>query len=463
MEATEAPAWGRVTDDFWPRLLHRWFVQYNPLYLLSAALVLAGLTLVSRGLAGANHLAAATAVGALSELYAWALIGAAALLRRGGQRRSAVQLGLLAALYQCDLTLLTESAGMAGLSGVLPASLWLTVALLKLRALGWALRIRLERRAALVVAGGLAGLAGLPFLVYRVGSYPAGLLLGLYVFALLAALPAELGASARSLDALDDWGQTVLRRASWATWALWGVAFSLHLLCWSVQAPFAMEQVLLALAAYLAARRASEGQLWFLAGLAVLVSLLINAPPGKVALWISLAMTLRALSPRTVRAPAFVAPGPVDASPYREDTPAAPVPPAIETVAEISPQERARLLLGALLAAYLAVWIPQMCFGIPEHLPLPALVLVALNLLAAWKLRTILGLIFAPIVPAHALLTWQDLPRPHGSIEWGLTLLSLGFLVLGGAVLASRWVIRKFSALTAPEVPVRPPTEAQEG
>ncbi len=443
-------------EDFWPRLLHRWFVQYNPFYLLSAALVLAGLTLVSRGLAGASSLPAMMAVGALSELYAWSLIGAAALLMRGGQRRSAVQLGLLAALYQCDLTLLTESAGMAGFLGVLPAGMWLAVALLKLRALGWALRIELERRASLVVAGGLAGLAALPFLVYRLDPYPGGLLLGLYVFALLAALPARLEASVRSLDALDGWGQTVLRRASWATWFLWGAAFSLHMLCWSVQTPVGLEQVLLAVVAYLAARRASEWQLWFLAGVAVLVSLLMNVPPGKVALWISLAMTLRALSPREVESSILAGTSPGDASPYRQETPAAPTPPRAATMEELPPQERARLLLGALLAAYLSVWLQQMRFGLPEHLPLPAAVLVLLNLLAAWKLRTPLGLLFGAAVPADVLLSWSGAPWPRGPFEWGVTLLALGFFLLGGGVLASRLILWKFSSLASPEAKPSP-------
>ena len=38
------------------RLLHRWLVEYNPLYLLSAALVLAGTFLCSRGLADGEQL-----------------------------------------------------------------------------------------------------------------------------------------------------------------------------------------------------------------------------------------------------------------------------------------------------------------------------------------------------------------------------------------------------------------------
>ena len=38
-------------DTYWRRLLHRWLVEYNPLYLLSATLVLGGMILTSRGLA----------------------------------------------------------------------------------------------------------------------------------------------------------------------------------------------------------------------------------------------------------------------------------------------------------------------------------------------------------------------------------------------------------------------------
>ena len=38
-------------DAFFQRLFYRWFIQYNPLYLVSAALVLAGCSLWARGLA----------------------------------------------------------------------------------------------------------------------------------------------------------------------------------------------------------------------------------------------------------------------------------------------------------------------------------------------------------------------------------------------------------------------------
>src|SRR5262249_32256346 len=82
------------------RLLHRWFVQYNPLYLVSATLCLAGLRMISRGLAEKGTAFADLSVATITEIYAAALIGGAALLTRIGQRRPGVMLALIAALYQ---------------------------------------------------------------------------------------------------------------------------------------------------------------------------------------------------------------------------------------------------------------------------------------------------------------------------------------------------------------------------
>ncbi|RYE82870.1 MAG: hypothetical protein EOO75_20050, partial [Myxococcales bacterium] len=57
-------------DDFWPALLRRWFVHYNPLYLASAMLVLVGLTLVSRGLVEQGSQRGQLGVALLAEVYA---------------------------------------------------------------------------------------------------------------------------------------------------------------------------------------------------------------------------------------------------------------------------------------------------------------------------------------------------------------------------------------------------------
>jgi len=72
---------------FWKRLFHRWFIQYNPLYLLSAALVLRGVYLLSEGWVHTGRVYAMLGVPAIAELYAWALIAGAAIAMRVGLRR----------------------------------------------------------------------------------------------------------------------------------------------------------------------------------------------------------------------------------------------------------------------------------------------------------------------------------------------------------------------------------------
>lgn len=101
-------------------VLHRWFVQYNPLYVVSAMCVLAGAMLVARGLpsdAMRSHLL----VTAVVQLYQFLLIGGAWLLVRAGQRRAAVLLGLAAFAFLFDVTLdgerLTSVAGWIWLQG----------------------------------------------------------------------------------------------------------------------------------------------------------------------------------------------------------------------------------------------------------------------------------------------------------------------------------------------------------
>ena len=67
--------------DAWRRLLYRWFVQYNPLYLVSAMLVLAGCTLWSRGIVDAVGVGDGVdvledlRVAGVYELYGVALLG----------------------------------------------------------------------------------------------------------------------------------------------------------------------------------------------------------------------------------------------------------------------------------------------------------------------------------------------------------------------------------------------------
>src|SRR5262245_6305543 len=110
-------------DGLWQRLLHRWFIEYNPLYLVSAALVLLGVNQLSPELKQEGSFGMLVGA-AIAELYAWALIAGAALLTRIDLRRPAVMLALLCALYQCDLTLHSETCAYLGTTGVVAASAW---------------------------------------------------------------------------------------------------------------------------------------------------------------------------------------------------------------------------------------------------------------------------------------------------------------------------------------------------
>jgi hypothetical protein len=141
----------------WRRLFHRWFIEYNPLYLLSAALVLRGVNLLSMGLVRAGHLYAVLGGPAVAEVYAWALIAGAAILTRVGLRRPAVLLALIAVLYQGDLTLHTETCAYLGWVGWLASITWLVSFAAKLRALAWAMRLRVSRTAYLVPLLGAVG------------------------------------------------------------------------------------------------------------------------------------------------------------------------------------------------------------------------------------------------------------------------------------------------------------------
>src|SRR6185437_5447555 len=214
------------------RLLHRWLVQYNPLYLLSAGLVLVGTFLLSSGLADEGSVHGPLGVSAIAELYAACLIGGAALLVRIGHRRPAVMLALLTLLYQWDLTLHTERSPAVG---AWAAAAWAAVFAAKLLALGWAMKVSLSRgaSAALLLAGLRLALFP-PFLPFRhdIGAHGAGALIAVRVFA-IASL--QRGSSVTSLVPLDAWGETVLRRTVRAAWILSALLVAGHVLFWSTQ------------------------------------------------------------------------------------------------------------------------------------------------------------------------------------------------------------------------------------
>ena len=213
-------------------LLHRWFVQYNPLYLLSAALVLLGTHLLYRDLLAAGYLVGQLGVPAIAEIYAWALIGGTALLTRIELRRPAVLLAFLVVLFQGDLTLLVETSVYFGGAGTLSVIVWLASFAAKLRALAWALRLELSRSAFAVPVLGAIGMIVVSRSRNLFGVDAASLVLGAVSFAVVAA-GLWTRRDVRSKETLDAWGQTVLRRGLRASWATWLFLSAMHLSFWA--------------------------------------------------------------------------------------------------------------------------------------------------------------------------------------------------------------------------------------
>src|SRR4051794_24529894 len=88
-------------------LMHRWFVQYNPLYFASTLFVLLGVVLLTRDPLDWSH--GQLTLAGLIQLYELALIGGAALLfNLPGQRRPAVILAIVALIFAFDITFRTQ-------------------------------------------------------------------------------------------------------------------------------------------------------------------------------------------------------------------------------------------------------------------------------------------------------------------------------------------------------------------
>jgi hypothetical protein len=435
-------------DAYWRRLLHRWLIEYNPLYLISALLVLSGMILTSRGLAREGSLYGEIGVAAIAELYAVALIGGAALLTRIGQRRPAVMLALLTVLYQCDLTLHTETCTYLGAVGTAATIGWLALFVGKLYALAWAMKLRVSRAAQATAGLAALGLALLPHYLHDLAPRTATALVAAWLFGIFALHGTWRAPGVTSAVPLDAWGATVLRRAVRAAWSLSAFLFLGHVAFWSTQHSLTLA-ALLPVAPLLAARRMrTERQAWFL--VAATLGCVAFTMPGAFALTALLAaasLALRALLP-SVHAPSLTsALRREDAGPYRAldpERPSAPDPdasPASFVLPELvlaSREERQRLLTGALFAAYLGVWTLGWTGGAwPAHVLALDLVLAVAVALVAWRARSRLVLVPLAAGAMHLVVMSHLVPEPQTLVGWGVTAVGLGFAMLLGSLAVS--------------------------
>ncbi len=420
----------------WPRvLLHRWLVQYNPLYLISAAVTLAGVIALSRGVAERGGIVSQLSITAIAELYAWALIGSAALLMRRGRRRAATMLGLLAGFYACDPTLHTATSPLLGDGGAIASGVWLLGFGLKVRALSWAVRLRLSR-SALVTLGLGAGLIALgPWLLTSLPPPVGSNLVLTWTFAVFA-LAAWTRREVSSRVPLDPWAGLVARRSVCGAW--WGMAVMLlaHVSFWSVEMaalqPWTLAPVLVLLGVRLVAREATA---W-----AIVVGTLVGVAseqPGQ--LWLVATMGAVVLVLRALRQVQWREP-PQDLpirDPYRGLMLPSDDPPATRHFVWAALASRRRLLVGAGTCVYVAAWTLAWSGGPwPAHLLALDAALLAAGLLA-WRHRVSFAVLPGLLAWSHAAVVERWIYAPTTTTGWGITGVVAGFALLAVGVLAS--------------------------
>jgi hypothetical protein len=354
-------------------------------------------------------------------------------------------LALLTALYQCDLTLHTETCVQLGVAGACAAAVWLALFALKLFALGWAMKVRLSLGAFGVAMLGAATLVAGPYVVENASYTIGGAFLAVSAFALGVLFPK---AQVTSLAPLDEWGQIVLRRSLAAIWGLWGVLLSLHVLFWASNRNVALT-VVIPVAMLLGARRiAGEGAAWAL--LATVLLIVGAATPAMFplfALLTAVTLALRAYGRfwTTVERIAPEAPGP-----YRMGNDGAGHGARRYEYVQIplSAAAKARHLTGALASFYLSLWTIGWHGGAwPAHSIAADIATLVLAVALAWHLKRWIAISVPTVAGAHAIVSSGIIPTPHTTLGWGSSALVLGFALLLAGLVASY----RLRGLTAPE------------
>ena len=399
----------------WRALNRRWWIEYNPLALASAALVLGGLTLLGQ----APTIRAGSSVFALSavaEVYALCLIGGAALLYRTGRRRAAVILALLAVPFQADLTLHVETSAYRGVDGIVAAPAWFLVFVFKAWALCRALRLGPRRSTWTALLLGAAGLAVFPALALTWGRAMSPSVT-LWLFGVVA-IGLWFGMEVRTRVPLDVRGHRALR----FSWGVGILALVAHAVVW-VEA-FRLDAVAWPAAGALLASRAcrTEKQHWALVGGTLLMTL--ASSPHHLSLVFLMAAASLALN-AWKNPPRRAITAPLAESPYR-------APGGELTTSALHAAARVRMQFGALFALYGATWSGSAWDAGPGSLPSLAALVGLSVVVACWAAhRRHPGWLLA-LVPVHleALAAAGAIRPPAGAIEWGATALTLGFVAL---------------------------------
>lgn len=425
------------------RLMHRWLVEYNPLYLLSAALVLGGVILCSHELALTGRVTGQVGVAAIAEVYAWALIGGAALLNRIQLRRPAVLLGLLAATYQGDLTLHTETCAYLGVIGVTASVVWLASFIAKLHALAWALQLRPSRTALLIPTAAALGLSMIPFAFHRVDITTTTQLTTLWIFTLGAfALWTHRGVVPTSQ--LDTAQRSKAEHCMRAVWLIWATLLAGHLAFWASESRIQLLPVTLVVPLLATRWLRREVHVWLITA-ATPVATAIAAPQlTSVMAMLSAATLLLHAFRRPMRVSTMVDPAPT--GPYRTTPLDAEARIHSIAFAPAPIHTRLRFLAGSVTALYAAAWMWGWTEGPwPAHvLWLDTLFTIALAYLAIRR-RAYCASVPAAATWAHWCIQRGWLALPATVLGWGSLSVGAGFALLAVSLGAS-WRMRRHAA-----------------
>jgi hypothetical protein len=306
------------------------------------------------------------------------------------------------------------------------------------------MKVSLSRPAVAAATLGAVGLAIFPFVLQRVDARAANALVALWLFGLAAV---DRSGAVVSLAELDDWGHTVLQRAVRATWLLWGLLLSLHVVFWSTQ--YRVELVALApIGAVLLTRRIrTEARLWWaVVATLVIVGLKLPAAFSVTALGLAGTLALRAAQAARSSGTAAVSGPPGSIAPYRmsasdEIYEATRTSEAAVVVVADGRAAMGRLLAGAVVAFYLSVWTLGWSSGPwPAHMVWLDVLLTVVVSLGAQKLRIRAALAPLAVGWIHFVVQARLVPAPRSLTEWGGASIVLGFALLVASLAASYWL-----------------------
>lgn len=397
----------------WHELIHYWFVQYNPLYFFSALCVLGGVYLLALELDG-NAVAhggwslAQVFLFSVIQTYELLLVAAAGfLVHKIGLMRPAVILVLLEGLFLLDCTFRLETISYLGATGTVLSIVWVALVPLKAWLLGRALRVDVPATVIGLVTGAAAGLAIMLQALGMADVNRAMVVLmatwwgaGLFAFAVIAK------PRIKPLPEAGDSSNEVSHRVAKSLLMVLGGVYFYHVfnyVAWvGVDEGALIAPMIGTVFLMVALLRQNERDIW----VGALISLLSSFafPPSTFAMCALVTVVL---------------------------------------VFRARQSGKARLLVGAVLSAYLASWTFSWSTGAPSLAPMWSAFVAAGGLaFLAWKLREPTAVVALVAGGVGMALHYDFNPMfllPQTRLALGILLVVAGFVALTVGVWVNWW------------------------